>query len=142
MKSSNINFFNSNDNGGSKRSVVGLSTLIFTALASLFVLNSCASDPTPTEDFSLIPEPLTIPTPVEATDTILPDPIENQDFNNPPEVSNPAVVVTPTAKHVPGRPGFVFNPYTQNMVDVDGIPSGTKVKDPQDSDENHTFYVP
>lgn len=33
---------------------------------------------------------------------------------------------------VPGRPGFVFSPYSPNggYVDVRGFPSGTAVKDP------------
>lgn len=48
----------------------------------------------------------------------------------------------PVAKKVPGKPGFVFNPFTQNEVDVDGIPAGTKVRDPHDPDESHIFRVP
>lgn len=45
------------------------------------------------------------------------------------------------AAPVPGKAGFVFNPYTQNQVDVRGIPSGTKVKDPHDS-QGRVFRVP
>jgi len=48
----------------------------------------------------------------------------------------------PTAASVPGKPGFVFNPYTHNIVDVKGIGSGKLVKDPEDSDPNHKFRVP
>lgn len=48
----------------------------------------------------------------------------------------------PTASAVPGKEGFVFNPYTHNIVDVKGIASGKLVKDPEDSDPTHKFRVP
>ena len=48
----------------------------------------------------------------------------------------------PTAASVPGKPGFVFNPYTHNIVDVKGIGSGKLVKDPEDGDATHKFRVP
>lgn len=48
----------------------------------------------------------------------------------------------PYAAKVPGKPGFVFNPYTKNQVDVRGIPSGTLVRDPYDDDQTHKFRVP
>jgi len=121
-----------------------IKTLVFSlssAVISAFALNSCASDPAPVDPYP-IPEPIIIPTPEDTADEVVPDPIEDQDFNNPPVDPTPVIPTTPTAKPVPGRPGFVFNPYTQNMVDVEGIPSRTKVRDPQDDDESHTFYVP
>ena len=43
---------------------------------------------------------------------------------------------------IPGKEGFVFNPYTNNPVDVRGIPSGTLVRDPQDPNKDHKFRVP
>ena len=43
---------------------------------------------------------------------------------------------------IPGKEGFVFNPFTENPVDVRGIPSGTLVRDPQDSNMEHKFRVP
>ncbi|NNC89005.1 MAG: hypothetical protein HKN82_11155 [Akkermansiaceae bacterium] len=46
------------------------------------------------------------------------------------------------ALEIPGKDGFVFNPYTNNPVDVRGIPSGTLVRDPQDSNPDHKFRVP
>jgi hypothetical protein len=46
------------------------------------------------------------------------------------------------AAPVPDKPGFVYNPFTQNQVDVRGIPSGTKVRDPHDSNPAHIFKVP
>ena len=60
--------------------------------------------------------------------------------NNPP--SNPVKPKYPTAAAVPGKPGFVFNPYTHNIVDVDGIGSGKLCRDPEDSDPTHKFRVP
>ncbi len=52
----------------------------------------------------------------------------------------PAVVKF--AAPVPEKDGFVFNPYTHNQVDVRGIPSGTKVRDPHDPNSAHVFKVP
>jgi hypothetical protein len=43
---------------------------------------------------------------------------------------------------IPGKEGFVFNPFTNNPVDVRAIPPGTLVRDPQDSDPDHKFRVP
>lgn len=48
----------------------------------------------------------------------------------------------PYATNVPGKQGFVFNPYTKNQVDVRGIPQGTLVRDPNDNDKTHKFRVP
>lgn len=48
----------------------------------------------------------------------------------------------PTASAVPGKAGFVFNPYTHNIVDVKGIGSGKLVRDPEDNDPTHKFRVP
>jgi len=48
----------------------------------------------------------------------------------------------PTAAPVPGKDGFVFNPYTHNIVDVKGIASGKLCRDPEDADSGHKFRVP
>ena len=37
----------------------------------------------------------------------------------------------PVAKAVPGKPGFVFSPYNNQIVDLTGIAPGTLVADPQ-----------
>lgn len=42
---------------------------------------------------------------------------------------------------IPGKKGFVFSPYTKNVVDVTSIPSGTFVFDPTDS-QKRIFRVP
>ncbi|MFT5905273.1 MAG: hypothetical protein ACI9E1_000868 [Cryomorphaceae bacterium] len=63
----------------------------------------------------------------------------------PPVSSLPPVVkpgVVKFAAPVKGKLGFVYNPYTSNQVDVRGIPSGTKVRDPHDSNPAHIFKVP
>ena len=48
----------------------------------------------------------------------------------------------PTAKPVPGRPGYVFNPYTNQIVDVRGLPPGQLVRDPADPVPNRQFRTP
>lgn len=47
-----------------------------------------------------------------------------------------------TAQQIPGKEGFVFNPFTNNPVDVRAIPPGTLVRDPQDPNPDHKFRVP
>lgn len=47
-----------------------------------------------------------------------------------------------TAERVPGRAGYVFNPWTNGEVDVRGIPKGSLVRDPKDSNKDHKFRVP
>lgn len=64
----------------------------------------------------------------------------NQPLGNKPPVVGPGVVKF--AAPVPNKPGFVYNPFTNNQVDVRGIPSGTKVRDPHDSNPAHIFRVP
>ena len=49
----------------------------------------------------------------------------------------------PRGLAIPGKPGFVFNPYNNNPVDVRGIPPGTLVIDPADPEKDkHKFRVP
>ncbi|MDG0995100.1 MAG: hypothetical protein P8O22_10245 [Akkermansiaceae bacterium] len=68
----------------------------------------------------------------------------NADLNLPRvgDSSNSPVSKYPTAAAVPGKPGFVFNPYTHNIVDVKGIGSGKLVRDPEDNDTTQKFRVP
>ena len=47
-----------------------------------------------------------------------------------------------TGVPIPGKEGFVFNPFTNNPVDVRAIPPGTLVRDPQDPNADHKFRVP
>jgi len=55
--------------------------------------------------------------------------------------STTSSVQFPTAKPVPGKPGYVFSPYDPNggYVDVTGYQSGSKVKDPY---SQKIFLVP
>jgi hypothetical protein len=58
----------------------------------------------------------------------------------PQSVANPTTQF-PTAKIVPGKPGYVFSPYDPNggYVDVNGFTPGSKVKDPY---SGKIFLVP
>ncbi len=58
----------------------------------------------------------------------------------PRSVTAPATSY-PTAKAVPGKPGYVFSPYDPNggYVDVSGFSPGSKVKDPY---SGKIFLVP
>jgi hypothetical protein len=67
--------------------------------------------------------------------------------NGPSTPNTPSTTVSgkknyPTAAPVPGKEGFVFNPYTHNIVDVKGIASGKLCRDPEDADATHKFRVP
>ena len=64
----------------------------------------------------------------DPTPTPPPDPGAKKDF--------------PQGIQIPGKDGFVFNPYNNNPVDVRGIPPGTLVRDPQDPNPDHKFRVP
>lgn len=60
----------------------------------------------------------------------------------PPAAPAPTKRFYPTAVSVPGKPGFVYNPYTNDHVNVKGIPPGKLVRDPDDSNLLHKFLVP
>jgi hypothetical protein len=50
---------------------------------------------------------------------------------------------TPTAMKVPGKPGMVFSPFNNKVIDVSGIPSGKLVADPTyPASEKKHFRVP
>jgi hypothetical protein len=137
---------------------------IFTLLSAAFcaLVTSCYYPPTYPQQANQPPAP---PTPVDNTTATDPgaqqlqaarERLESQqsgttDPLNPnaqlPTTDPSAVAPTgpatyPFATKVPNKPGFVFNPYTKNQVDVRGIPSGTLVRDPYDSDKTHKFRVP
>ncbi len=47
------------------------------------------------------------------------------------------------ARPVPGKPGFVFSPFNEGVIDVRDIPSGTLVQDPTyPASEKKYFRVP
>lgn len=70
------------------------------------------------------------------------------DFENGISPVEPPKQVSPPKNHpvaqaVPGKPGFVFSPFNNKVVDVRGIASGTLVADPQypPAEKKH-FRVP
>lgn len=108
-------------------------------IAASFFFSSCGS--TPAEDLvgnePAIAPPLAPPVSTADDDVVRPElpVLDNQ-------TAVPIESAIPVASVVAGRPGFVFNPYNQNMVEVNGIRPGTKVRDPQDPDPSHIFVVP
>ena len=68
--------------------------------------------------------------------------------NNPPPPGNTGTPSPPPKKEyrtgipIPGKEGFVFNPFTNTPVDVRAIPPGTLVRDPEDPNPDHKFRVP
>lgn len=74
---------------------------------------------------------------------------DRQEANNPPpDTAPPDAEKKPAQREyrvgipIPGKEGYVFNPFTNNPVDVRAIPSGMLVRDPQDPDLDHKFRVP
>ena len=64
-----------------------------------------------------------------------------------PLTSSPAIQPSrptkyPTAVGIPGKPGFVYNPYTNRPVDTRGMPPSSLVMDPNDPDKTHRFRTP
>ena len=61
-----------------------------------------------------------------------------------PSVNVPSTPIRsyPIATRIPGKPGYVYNPYNNNPVYVDGIASGKTVRDPKDPNTDHKFKVP
>lgn len=47
-----------------------------------------------------------------------------------------------TSVPIEDQQGYIFNPYTYNVVDVRGVPSGALVRDPMDPNPEHKFKVP
>lgn len=66
-----------------------------------------------------------------------PSPEPRNTGTNPPPKKDYRVAVP-----IPGKEGFVFNPFTNDPVDVRAIPSLTLVRDPNDPDPEHKFRVP
>ena len=74
----------------------------------------------------------------DTEDSVNIDPVAPPDPSpNPPPKQNYR-----TAVAIPGKQGFVFNPFTNDPVDVRSIPSGTLVIDPHDPKSEHKFRVP
>lgn len=70
-----------------------------------------------------------------------PEITERADDPEPPKPEPKAGVQV--ARAVPGKPGFVFSPFNNKIIDVKGIPSGTLVADPTyPAAEKKYFRVP
>lgn len=64
-------------------------------------------------------------------------------MEDPLPAPKPQREAIPTASPVPGRPGFVFSPFNNKLINVEGIASGTLVADPQfPAAEKKFFRVP
>ncbi len=96
-------------------------------LALGLIMSSCGSSPKTRKEEPVVDRPMY--------------PAMNQPVNYS-QTAIPVNSAIPIATRVAGRPGFVFNPYNQNMVEVNGMMPGTKVRDPQDGDPSHIFVVP
>jgi len=62
-----------------------------------------------------------------------------------PSISAPSLPVKksyPIAVPIPGKSGWVYNPYNNNPVMIQGIASGKTVRDPKDPNTDHKFKVP
>lgn len=66
--------------------------------------------------------------------------LRNQESNT--RYTPPSRVSYPTAEPIPGKPGFVYNPYTYKPVDVRGIASGRTVTISEDPNTTEKFIVP
>ena len=124
-----------------------------------FLLCSCDSDEADAEGSSSGFEIVTYSGPVEeeetprkVTTTIERKPAEPSDSMSKVIAANteaPKAIpmekikrVQPVAKPVPGKPGFVFNPFTDKIVDVRGLPPGQLTRDPTDPNPDHKFRIP
>ncbi len=82
-------------------------------------------------------EPLPIPDP--------PKPAPPEPEPVPPAPSPPVTQIRklPTARAVPGKPGYVFSPFNNKIIDVKGIARGALVADPTyPANERMHFRVP
>jgi hypothetical protein len=79
------------------------------------------------------PSPSPKPSPATVTEKAKPSPSPSRNASNQTQI--------PTAKPVPGKPGYVFSPFDPSggYVDVTGYSSGQKVKDPY---SGKIFLVP
>jgi len=61
----------------------------------------------------------------------------------PPKPPQPLAAGIPVAKAVPGKPGFVFSPFNNQLINVKDLKSGTLVADPRyPPAEKKYFRVP
>ena len=71
--------------------------------------------------------------------------VESLSAPTTPSISAPTLPTKkayPTAMPIAGKPGYVYNPYNNNPVFVEGIAAGKTVRDPKDPNTNHKFLLP
>lgn len=79
----------------------------------------------------------------EDTSTTDPGPQITETVEDPDANPTQPKPSTQVARPVPGKPGFVFSPFNNKIIDVKGIPSGTLVADPTyPASEKKYFRVP
>jgi hypothetical protein len=122
-------------------------TLISTAALVLLMLPGC-------EKFWRVQKPVTTspgqhpgmvqpPTGPAPLPPVLPEPEPQPEPEPEPEPPKPAPGPRPTAIAVPGKPGFVFSPYNNKVIDVQGFRPGALVADPTyPMSERKFFRVP
>ena len=127
-----------------KISLITLVALVFASCAPV-VVQPVQQKETPAEDTSVITE-------VDPTQTVTsPEQKEIRQQETVAQSSTTSSITTPAiptvtnypvAMPIPGKPGYVYNPYNNNPVYVQGIASGKIVRDPQDPNLDHKFRVP
>lgn len=122
--------------------------MFFLVFATILV--SCKSDHTPVKSSDsepsddvqseVAPSPHSTVNPV-ATNA---EPEPSKSVQTEVATTPPAKVLPkfPIAVAVPGKPGYLINPWTKEEVDVRGIPPGALVVDPNDPNHAHKFRVP
>lgn len=69
--------------------------------------------------------------------------VEKPPVSPDPEPVKPKQQAYEVARPVPGKPGYVFSPNNNKIVDVKGIPSGQLVEDPSyPGSKEHYFRIP
>lgn len=84
------------------------------------------------------------PTETKPTDRTKPkDTTSGTELPPPPKPPDNKPKTHPVAAAVPGKPGFVFSPFNNKVVDVRGVASGKVVSDPNyPMEEKKWFRVP
>lgn len=103
-------------------------TLITFSIIATLLLSSCPDPKPPTK-------PIANPVPIN-------QPIAEDPNNNLPlPTVKPAPANYPEAIPVPEKPGFVLSPYNNEVVDVEGLKSGTLAADPRYPLEEKKYFV-
>lgn len=130
-------------------------------LSTVLILASCKSDGADHEGGNnIFPQIVTDPgtiegekqqKPGEVKTTIKRKPAEPSDSmskviaanTGPPKaIPMDQIEIIPKAGAVPGKPGFVINPWTQKEVDVRGMKPKSFFRDPNAPDPRHEFIIP